>query len=146
MIKRIVVLLKILSKMSNLFNIYWSWSNRFLFISSWHLIILITSRDSDATLFLYRCLRHFHTEHELLHHVNSLKKRSKFSDCTFWKFSYKRKFFFLTHLLYAKSTLNSDRKLYKKKWCDLMRTWSFNFHWNRDLMRTWSFSFHWNRI
>ncbi len=45
MIKRIVILLKILSKMSNLFYIYWNWSNRFLFISSWHLIILITSRD-----------------------------------------------------------------------------------------------------
>jgi hypothetical protein len=56
------------------------------------------------------------------------QNRSKISDCTFWKFSYKRKFFFLTHLLYAKSTFNSDRKLYKKRWCDQMRIW-FNFHW-----------------
>jgi hypothetical protein len=53
------------------------------------------------------------------------QKRSKLSNCIFWKFSYKRKFFFLTHLLYAKSTFNSDRRLYKKRWCDLMQTWSF---------------------
>ncbi len=46
----------------------------------------------------------------------------------FLKISYKRKFFFLTHFLYLKSTFNSDRKLYKKKWCDQMRTWS-NSHW-----------------
>jgi hypothetical protein len=56
------------------------------------------------------------------------QKRSKISDCTFWKFSYKWKIFFFTHLLYAKSTFNSDRELYKKKWCDQMRTW-FNSHW-----------------
>jgi hypothetical protein len=54
MIKRIVVLLKILSKMNNLFNIYWDWSNRFLFISSWHLVILITSRDRNHITWFWR--------------------------------------------------------------------------------------------
>jgi hypothetical protein len=29
------------------------------------------------------------------HHLNSLKSDRKISDCTFWKFSYKRKFSFL---------------------------------------------------
>ncbi len=96
-------------------------------------MIVITSRNSDAILFLYRCLRHSHTEHEFRTIFSSFQfsqKRSKFSDCTFWKFFYKRKFFFLIHLLYAKSTFNSDRRLYKKKWCDLIRTWSFSFHRN----------------
>jgi hypothetical protein len=96
-------------------------------------VILITSRDS-AILLLYRCLRHSHTEYELrtiFHHFNSLKSDRNLSVCTFWKFSYKRKIFFLTHILYAKSTFNSDRKLYKKKWCDQMRIWSSS-HWKTD--------------
>ncbi len=96
-------------------------------------MIVIVSRDF-AILLLYRCLRQSHTEHELrtiFHHLNSFKNDRNVSDCTFWKFFYKRKFFFLTHLLYAKSTLNNDRKLYKKKWCSQMRTW-FNFHWKTD--------------
>ncbi len=106
-------------------------------------MIVITSRDHVAILLLYRCLRHFHTEHELrtiFHHLNFFKSDRKLSDCTFWKFSYKRKFFFLTHLLYAKSTLNSDRELYREKWCDQMRIWSFNFHWN--LIHYWVFTDH----
>jgi hypothetical protein len=36
----------------------------------------------------------------------------------FLKFFLQTKNFFLTHLLYAKSTFNRDRKLYKKKLCD----------------------------
>ncbi len=45
------------------------------------------------------------------------------------------KIFFLIHLLYAKSTFNSDRKLCKKKWCDQMRTWSSS-HWkNRFIIQ-----------
>jgi hypothetical protein len=36
----------------------------------------------------------------------------------FLKFFLHTKNFFLIHLLHVKSTLNSDRKLYKKKWCD----------------------------
>ncbi len=98
-----------------------------------HHVIVITSRDF-AILLLYRCLRHFHTEHELrtiFHHFNSFKKRSKISDCTFLKIFLQTKIFFFTHFLYAKSTFNNDRKLYKKRWCDLMRIWLFNFHWNR---------------
>jgi hypothetical protein len=69
-----MIFLKILFKMSNFFFIYWDWSNRFLFISSWHLIILITSRDcsrdSVAILFLYRCLRHDFIEKNVFKSVN----------------------------------------------------------------------------
>ncbi len=54
------------------------------------------------------------------------QKRPKLSGCTFWKFFYKRKFFFLTHLLHAKPAPNSSRRLYRERWCDLMRTWSFS--------------------
>jgi hypothetical protein len=36
----------------------------------------------------------------------------------FLKILLQAKIFFLTHLLHAKSTLNRDRKLYKKRWCD----------------------------
>jgi hypothetical protein len=60
-------------------------------------VILITSRDF-AILLLYRCLRHSHTKHELrtiFHHLNSFKSDRNVSDCTFWKFSYKRKISFL---------------------------------------------------
>jgi hypothetical protein len=41
------------------------------------------------------------------------------------------KIFFLTHLLYAKSTFNNDWELYKKKRCDQMRIW-FSSHWKTD--------------
>ncbi len=89
---------------------------------------VITSRDFVAILLLYRCLRHSHTEHELRTIFSSSQlsqKRSKLQIALFENFFTNEKFFFLTHLLYAKSTLNSDRRLYKKRWCDLMRTWSF---------------------
>jgi hypothetical protein len=92
-------------------------------------VIVITSRDS-AILLLYRCLRHSHTERELrtiFHHLNFLKSDRKSQIALFEKFLTNENFF-LTHLLYAKSTLNSDRELYKKRWCDQMRTW-FSFHW-----------------
>jgi hypothetical protein len=57
-----------------------------------------------------------------------LQKRSKNLRLHFLKNFLQTKIFFLTHLLYAKSAFNSDRKLYKKKWCNQMRTW-FSFHW-----------------
>jgi hypothetical protein len=60
-------------------------------------VIVITSRDF-AILLLYRCLRHFYTEHELrtiFHHFNFLKSDRNVLDCTFWKFSYKRRISFL---------------------------------------------------
>jgi hypothetical protein len=101
-------------------------------------IILVTSRDcnhitwfrNSAFVSLLATLSHRTWIANDFSSFQLLQKRSN-SDCIFWKFSYKRKFFFLTHLLYAKSTFNSDRRLYKKRWCDLMRTWSFNFYWNR---------------
>ncbi len=47
----------------------------------------------------------------------------------FLKIFLQKKIFFFTQFLYAKSTFNSDRRLYKKRCCDLMRTWLFNSHW-----------------
>jgi hypothetical protein len=134
MIERIVVLLKVLSKVSN--SLYMlRCSNRSY--SARYTVVLVTSRDCNhitwfrnpASVSLLATFSHrTWIAGDFFHHLNSLKKRSKHSGCTFWKFSYKRKFFFLIHLLYAKSTLNSDRKLYKRRWCDQMRTW-FSSHW-----------------
>jgi hypothetical protein len=132
MIKRIVVLLKVLSKMSD--SLYMlRCPNRSYFAR--YTIILITSRDcnhitwfrNSASVSLLATLSHRTWVANDFSSSQLLQKRSN-SDCIFWKFFYKRKFFFLIHLLYAKSTLNSDRRLYKKKWRDLMRIWSFNFH------------------
>ncbi len=135
---------------------------------------VITSRDFVAILLLYRCLRHFHTEHKLrtiFHHFNSFKSDRNsqialfeifltnesfsflFISCTrnrhstmiedyiernnmiwceldrltfieiesklhFLKFVVLTKKIFLIRSVYAKSTLNNDRRLYKKRWCD----------------------------
>ncbi len=126
MIEHIVVLLKVLSKMSDpLYMLRCPGRSYF----ARYTVILITSRDS-AILLLYRCLRYFYTELELraiFHHLNSLKTIEDLR-LHFLKIFLQTKIFFLIHLLYAKSTFNSDRKLYKKRWCDQMRTW-FNFHW-----------------
>jgi hypothetical protein len=102
-------------------------------------IILVTSRDcnhitwfrNSVSVSLLATLSHKTWVASDFSSSQLSQKRSKTSDCTFWKFSYKRKIFFLIHLLYAKSTFNSDRKLYKKKWCNQMRTWS-NSHWKTD--------------
>ncbi len=64
--------------------------------------------------------------------ISTLSKAIENFRLHFLKNFLQTKIFFLTHLLYAKSTFNSDRRLYKKKWCDLMRTWLFSFHWNLD--------------
>jgi hypothetical protein len=100
-------------------------------------VILITSRDcnhitwfrNSASVSLLATLsQNINCERFFI--ISTLSKTIEISDCTFWKIFYKRKFFFLTHLLYAKSTFNSDRKLYRERWCDQMRTWSSNFHWS----------------
>ncbi len=99
-------------------------------------IILIISRDCNhitwsrnfVSVSLFATLSHRRWIANDFSSSQFFQKRSKISDCTFWKFSYKRKFLFLTHLLYTKSTFNSDRELYKKRWCDQMRTWSSS-HW-----------------
>ncbi len=70
------------------------------------------------------------------------QKRSKKPRLHFLKIFLQTKIFLLTHLLYAKSTLNSDRELYKKRWCDLMRTWSFQLSLKSNLDCTfWSLSY-----
>jgi hypothetical protein len=138
MVEHIVVLHKVLSKVGNPFYIYWGWPGRLLFIPPWHLATLATSRDcshitwfrrNSASVTLLATLSHRTWIAGDFSSSQLSQKRSKLSDCIFWKFSYKRKFFFLIHLLYAKSALNTDRKLYKKRWCDLMRTWSFSSYW-----------------
>jgi hypothetical protein len=142
-------LLKILSKMNNFFYIYWDWSNRLLFISSWHLIILITSRDrnhitwfwrNSASVSLFATLSHRTWIAKDFFLISNFSKAIEILRLHFLKFFYKRKFFFLTHLLYAKSTFNNDRKLYKKKWCDLMRIWLFSSHWNLNCT-LWNLSY-----
>jgi hypothetical protein len=60
-------------------------------------IILITSRDF-AILLMYRCLRHFHTEHELrtiFHHFNFLKSDRNFQIALFENFLTNENFSFL---------------------------------------------------
>ncbi len=114
-------------------------------------MIVITSRDF-AILLLYRCLRHSHTEHELRTIFSSSQLFQKAIEnlrLHFLKIFLQTKFYFFTHLLYAKSTLNSDRRLYKKRWCDQMRTW-FNSYiivarliiFHRSLSRDALISFH----
>jgi hypothetical protein len=100
MIKRIVILLKILSKMSD--SLYMlKCSNLSYFVR--YTIILITSRDCNhitwfrnsafvslLAIFLHRTW--------IANDISSSQlsqKRSKVSDCTFWKFYYKQKFSFL---------------------------------------------------
>jgi hypothetical protein len=148
MIERIVVLLEVLSKVSD--SLYMlrcpgrSCPARYT-------ATLVTSRDcshitwfrNSASVSLLATLSHrTWVANDFFYHLNSLKSDRNVSDCTFWKFSYKRKFFFLTHLLYAKSTFNNDQRLYKKKWCDLMRTWSFSFSLKSNLDCTfWNLSY-----
>ncbi len=102
--------------------------------SSWHLVILVTSRDcnhitwfcrNSASVSLFATFSHRTWVANDFFIISTFSKTIETLRLHFWKFFYKRKFFFLTHLLYAKSTFNSDRRLYKKRWCDLMRTWSF---------------------
>jgi hypothetical protein len=137
MIKRIIILLEVLSKMSD--SLYMlKWSSRSYFVR--YTIILITSRDcnhitwfrNSASVSLLATLSHrTWIANDFFSSFQLFQKRSKISDCTFLKNFLQTKIFFLTHLLYTKSTFNSDRELYKKKWCDQMRIW-FNFHWKTD--------------
>jgi hypothetical protein len=52
----------------------------------------------------------------------------------FWNLSYRRKNLFLIRSVYAKTTFSVDRRLYKKRYCDLMRNWLSSFH--RSLSRS----------
>jgi hypothetical protein len=72
MVERIVVLLKVLSKVSDPLYMLRCPGRSY---PARYTATLVTSRD-PAILLLYRCLRHFHTEHELraiFHHLNFLK-------------------------------------------------------------------------
>jgi hypothetical protein len=97
-------------------------------------IILVTSRDcnhimwfrNSASVSLLATLSHRTWIANDFSSSQLSQKRSKISDWTFWKKFLQTKIFFLIHLLYAKSTFNNNLKLYKKRWCDQMRTW-FSF-------------------
>jgi hypothetical protein len=143
MIELIVVFTKVLSKMSNpLYMLRCSGRS----YPARYTVILATSRDcshitwfrNSASVSLLATLSHRTWVAGDFSSSQLSQKRSKLSGCTFWKFSYKRKFFFLAHLLHAKSAFNSSRRLYKKRWCDLMRTWSFSLSLKPDSL----FSFH----
>jgi hypothetical protein len=136
MIEHIVVLLNVLSKMSD--SLYMlRCPNRSYLVR--YTVILVTSRDCNhitwfrnlASVSLLAILSHKTWIASDFSSSQLSQKRSKISDCTFLKIFLQTKIFFLAHLLYAKSTFNSDRKLYKKIWCDQMRTW-FNSHWKID--------------
>jgi hypothetical protein len=100
MIERIIVLLEVLSKMSN--SLYMlRCSNRSY--SARYTVILITSRDcnhitwfrNSASVSLLAILSHRTWIASDFSSSQLFQKRSKISDCTFWKFSYNRKFSFL---------------------------------------------------
>ncbi len=131
MVERIVVLLEVLSKVSDSLYIL-RYSNRSYFAQ--YTVILVTSRDSVEILLLYYCLRHSHTERELRTIFSSSQlsqKRSKISNCIFWNFSYKRKISFL-FILCTRKRHSSVIENYIRRddviWCEFD---CFNFHWNR---------------
>jgi hypothetical protein len=151
MIKRIVVLFKVLSKMSDSLYMLRCSSRSYLVR---YTVILVTSRDcnhitwsrNSASVSLLATLSHRTWVANDFSSSQLFQKRSKLSDCTFWSFSYKRKFSFLLifctrnrHSTVIEDYIRRDDVI----WCELNR---FNFHWNRDLIRTWSFNSHWNRI
>jgi hypothetical protein len=122
------------------------YSNRNCFVR--YTVILVTSRDfnhitwfrNSASVSLFATLSHRTWIANDFSSSQFFQKRSKRLKLHFLKIFLQTKNFFLTHLLYAKSTFNSDRKLYKKRWCDQMRTWSFSSHWN--LIHYWALTDH----
>ncbi len=114
--------------------------------SARYTVILITSRDfshitwsrNSASVSLLATLSHKTWVANDISSSQLSQKRSKRLRLHFLKIFLQTKNFFLIHLLYAKSTLKSDRKLYKKRWCDQMRTWSSSFHWT--LIHYWAFT------
>jgi hypothetical protein len=131
---RLLFFVRFYSKMSNS-SIYVECSNRSYFAR--YTIILITSRDcthitwfdrNSASVSLFATFSHRTWIANDFSSSQLSQKRSKRLRLHFLKIFLQTKIFFLTHLLYAKTTFNNDRRLYKKKWCDQMRTW-FSFHW-----------------
>jgi hypothetical protein len=135
MIKRIVILLEILSKMND--SLYMlRCSSRSYFVR--YTIILIISRDCNRitwfrnSVFVSLLATHSHRTWIANDFSSSQlsQKRSKRLRLHFLKIFLQTKIF-LSYLSLVRDTLNSDWRLYKKRWCNLMQTWSFNFHWNR---------------
>ncbi len=100
MIERIVILLKVLFKISD--SLYMlRCSNRSYLVR--YIIILITSRDcnhvtwfrNSASVSLFAIFSHKTWVANNFSSSQFSQKRSKISNCIFWKFFYKRKFSFL---------------------------------------------------
>jgi hypothetical protein len=132
MIERIVILFKVLFKMSD--SLYMlRCSSRSYFAR--YTVILNTSRESSHHVILSQicfcivacdiltqnmnCKRFFI--------ISIFSKMIENLTLHFLKFFLQTRNFLFTHSVHAKMTLISDRKLYKKKWCDQIRTW-FNSH------------------
>jgi hypothetical protein len=104
--------------------------------SARYTVILVTSRDcnhitwfrNSASVSLLATLSHRTWIANDFSSSQLFQKWSKRLRLHFLKIFLQTKIFFLTHLLYAKSTFNSDRKLYRERWCDQMWSW-FSFHW-----------------
>jgi hypothetical protein len=100
MIERIIVLLKVLSKMNN--SLYMLKCSNRSYLAR-YTIILVTSRDcnhitwfrNSASVSLLAILSHRTWVASDFSSFQLFQKRSKISDCTFWNFFYKRKFSFL---------------------------------------------------
>ncbi len=71
-------------------------------------------------------LRHSHTEHDLrtIFHSQLSQKSIKNLRWRFLLLLIKKQIFILTRFLHAKTIFNSDRRLYKKRWCDCWNKFS----------------------
>jgi hypothetical protein len=115
-------------------------------------VILITSRDSVAILLLYRCLRHFHTEHELraiFHHFNFLKSDRKSQIALFENFLTNKNFSFLLisctrnrHSTVIESYIRRDDVIRYELDLVLINNWFIIKRWSRSLSRNDLINFH----
>jgi hypothetical protein len=134
MIERIVVLLEDFTL--RWATLYICWGARVEVIPFGTQSSLVTSRDcnhitwfrNSASVSLLATLSHRTWIAGDFSSSQLSQKRSKRLKLHFLKIFLQMKNFFLIHLLYAKSAFNSDRKLYRERWCDQMRTWSFSSH------------------
>ncbi len=115
-------------------------SNRSYFVR--YTVILVTSRDcnhitwfrNSASVSLFATLSHRTWFANDFFIISTFSKAIQNLRLHFLKIFLQTKIFFFTHFLYAKSTFNNDRRLYKKRWCDQMRTWSNSHYHCREML------------
>jgi hypothetical protein len=96
---------KLFRSIHNHFNrITWSWSHHVILQFCFCIVACDTLTQN------MNCERFFI--------ISTFSKLIESLKLHFLKFLLQTNNFFLTHFLYAKSTFNRDRKLYKKRWCD----------------------------